>query len=215
MSNLELVKTVDERATLIHKNFCPDLNQMELIVFLNIAKTRGLDPLLNQIHAVKRAGKMVVQVGIDGLRALAARTKEYAGSDESIYEYDDKKKIQKATTTVYRMVQGQRCPFTASARWEEYYPGSKMGFMWDKLPETMLAKCSEAKALRKAFAYDLSGLYAEEELEQAIREVKDETNKKLEALNAKFVSEEKPPTPEYKPEAVEGETKEVENVRTE
>jgi hypothetical protein len=72
-----------------------------------------------------------------------------------------------ASVTVWRLVQGTRCSFTATARWSEYYPGDAAGTMWRKMPHTMLAKCAEALALRKGFPRQLAGLYAKEELDQA------------------------------------------------
>jgi phage recombination protein Bet len=163
---LEVIKnTVAKGATL------PELHH-----FLTVAKLTGLNPFLRQIYFVirKQGDQMVpvIQVGIDGYRSLADRTGSYAGNDDADFEYRENGDIAeypaKAMVTVYKMVGGVRCPFTASARWEQYYPGDgKKGFMWRKMPELMLAKCAEALALRKAFPAQLSGLYTHEEMEQA------------------------------------------------
>lgn len=138
-----------------------------------VCATLRLSPFLNQIHFVKRGQAVVPQVGIDGFRLSAQRAGGYAGSDEAVYEYgpgagpngEDRKRPLKATVTVWRMVEGQRCAFTASVLWSEFY--SPVGGMWDKLPHQMLGKCAEAQALRKAFPSELSGVHTPEEMDQA------------------------------------------------
>jgi phage recombination protein Bet len=144
-----------------------NLTHDELRLFLYAAERHGLDPLARQIYAVKRGGKMTIQTGIDGYRAIAARTGQYAGSDDAVFE-EGEAFPRLARVTVYRFVQGQRCAFTATAYWAEYYPGdSAAGTMWRKMPHTMLAKVAEALALRKGFPAELSGLYTTDEMDQA------------------------------------------------
>lgn len=142
-----------------------NLTDGELRLLLYTAQRLGLDPLAKQIYAVRRKGKMVIQTGIDGFRSIAARTGEYAGSDDAIF--DNEQKPTKATVTVYRLVGGMRCAFSASARWDQYYPGEDQGFMWRKMPHVMLGKCAEGLALRKAFPAQLAGLYTDDEMAQA------------------------------------------------
>jgi phage recombination protein Bet len=151
-----------------------------------------LNPLLNQIHFVKRKNKdgtysITAQVGIDGFRLTAMRAGGYAGSDEPVFETSlDKKKPLKATVTVYRIVEGQKCSFTASARWDEYTTGEQM---WQRMPFNQLAKCAEALALRKAFPAELSALRTDEEMDQA-----DRPNKASE-LQSKIAPAEQKPEP--------------------
>ncbi len=137
----------------------------ELKLFLYTASRTGLDPLTKQIHFVKRAGRMTVQTGIDGYRAIAERSGTLAGIDDAVYDREDAAHPNKASVTVWRLIDGIRVSFTASARWNEYAVVD--GFIWKKMPYLMLAKCAEALALRKAFPNDLSGLYTNEEMQQA------------------------------------------------
>ena len=163
----------DKKLELIRKTVANQLTPNEFELFISIAKARGLDPILNQIHAVVRGkdekAKVNFQVGIDGFRLIAARTGEFAGRDETIFDYKPgSHQPDKAKVTVYRFVSGVRCAWTASAKWAEYFPSQEnQQFLWKKLPETMLEKCAEAKALRMAFPNDLSGLYVNEEMDQA------------------------------------------------
>lgn len=173
-TNKELVTFDDEKLKVIKNSLAKSLNENEFSFFIEAAKSRQLDPLMNQIHAVKRKDKnghytVTLQVGIDGFRVIAHRDKSYAGQDETIFTYGTSNKFpEKAKVTVYKIVQGMRVSFTATAKWSEYYPSNdKQSFMWKKMPETMLEKCAEAKALRKAFPSELAGIYTEEEMHQS------------------------------------------------
>jgi len=155
-----------EQVQLIKNTVAKGSTDDELKLFLYVAKKTGLDPLAKQIHFVKRSGQMTIQTAIDGYRAIAERTGQLAGIDDPIYETESELP-SKATVTVYRIVKGQRVPFTASARWDEYAPQGNQAFMWKKMPYLMLGKCAESLALRKAFPNNLSGIYTNEEMEQA------------------------------------------------
>jgi len=173
----KLVKSVrqpaewESKLELIKRTIAKGCTNDELELFIYQARRTGLDPLAKQIHAIKRWNSkenrdvMSIQTGIDGFRLIADRTGKYAGSDDPIVDSDEQP--TKATVAVYKIVEGQRCAFTATARWNEYYPGDKMGFMWKKMPCVMLGKCAEALALRKAFPAELSGLYTFDEMAQA------------------------------------------------
>lgn len=159
------LKFTQEQVELIKRTIARDATNDELALFLYQAKKTGLDPLARQIHFVKRGGKVAIQTAIDGYRLVADRTGKYAGNDDPVF--DDEEKPRKASVTVYKIVDGVRCAFTATARWDQYFPGEKQGFMWNKMPHLMLGKCAEALALRKAFPAELSGIYTNEEMEQA------------------------------------------------
>src|SRR3990167_3864725 len=173
---------------LIKRTVARGASDDELRLFVQVCKGANLNPFLRQVHLVPRwdskLGQEVraIQVGIDGFRAVAESSGAYAGNDDPIFEgeheipftkYENKKPVDtkltvpgKATVTVYKMLEGQRYPFAATARWEEYYPGAKMGFQWHIRPYLMLGKCAEALALRKAFPKQLSGMYAQEEMDR-------------------------------------------------
>lgn len=176
---------------LIKRTVAKGASDDELRLFIQVCKGASLNPFLKQVFLVPRwdsvAGREVraIQVSIDGFRAIAESSGVYAGNDDPIYDGETEinipagktsvaKKLNvpnKATVTVYKMVEGSRYAFTATARWSEYYPGPKMGFQWHIRPYLMLGKCSEALALRKAFPKLLSGMYAQEEMDKGQGEV--------------------------------------------
>lgn len=161
-----------EQIALIKQTVAREATDAELRLFLFDCARQGVHPLDKLLHFTKRGGKYTPVTSIDLMRTRAADTGEYAGSDDAVFPpspYDSLGGPESATVTVWRLVQGTRCAFTATARWSEYYPGDAGGHMWKKMPHTMLAKCAEALALRKGFPRQLAGLYAKEEMDQAER----------------------------------------------
>lgn len=169
----------------------------ELKLFLQICKGAKLNPFMRQAHFVPfwdsklGAERRAIIIGIDGYRNIAEDTGKYAGNDDATFKGEGfvevdvwegkgntrkvtgKKKIKhpdEATVTVYKMVEGVRCAFSATARWSEYYPGGKKGGKWHDMPFLMLGKCAEALALRKAFPSRLGGTYTQEEMDRIISE---------------------------------------------
>lgn len=158
------------------------VNDAELYRFLHIAHRCQLDPLANQLHLVgrwdARKGRKVwtTQTSIDGYRLVAQRTGELAGTTDvwfddglTAYEWDQTGRDLPTTAsiTVRRIVKGQMCDATATARWVEYAPKGGQAFMWLKMPLLMLGKVSESLALRRLFPAELSGLYTDAEMAQA------------------------------------------------
>lgn len=174
-NNTQLVTEADSKA--LRNSKFKGFTDSEVAQCLRICEVLKLHPLLNQIHFVKRKNHkdntytITTQVGIDGFRLGAERSGAYAGSDDAVFEYKDSDKARafptKATVTVYKIIGGVRCPFTASARWDEYYPGGTQGAMWDSMPHNQLSKCAEALALRKGFPAELSSFRSDEEMAQA------------------------------------------------
>lgn len=160
--------SLESKVELIKRTVAVGATDDELALFMHQVKKTGLDPLARQIYFIKRQGKGTIQTGIDGYRLVAERTGNYAGNDDPVFqELEGAANPLKATVTVWKIVAGKRCPFTASAIWREYYPGDAQGWAWKKMPHVMLGKVAEALALRKAFPAELSGVYTHDEMAQA------------------------------------------------
>lgn len=146
----------------------------EAKVLMTIARVRRLNPLLGQIHFVKRQGKgpdgkyrdmWSTQVSIDGLRAIAERSGLYDGQDAPIFEEDDKGNPLIAKVAVYRKDWAR--PAWGIAHFKEFAQRKQDGSLtkfWKEKAHVMLAKCAESAALRKAFPEQTSGLYSPEEM---------------------------------------------------
>lgn len=158
-----------DQMDLIRKTVAKDATPDELKLYLYDCQRQGVHPLDRLIHFTKRGGRYTPVTSIDFMRIQAHGTGECLGISDPEFETAPGNPLW-ATVTVKRLVQGQVAVFTATARWMEYFPGEQSGHMWKKMPHTMLGKCAEALALRKGFPKQLAGLYAREEMDQAVAE---------------------------------------------
>lgn len=144
--------------------------------------------------AHQKVPKPTIQIGIDGFRLIAKRAAKAEGvrishhnpiwidADGNEYKTWLKKGVN-PTACRYKiemLPDGDAVEMTVHL--DEYMPlmdeytgtgndrhktGKRVPMgLWATMPASQLAKCAEAVTLRKAFPQDLSGLYAEEEMDQ-------------------------------------------------
>jgi phage recombination protein Bet len=171
---------------LIRSQIAPGASDNELRLFTAQCARTGLDPFTRQIFAIMRKTwnketngydmKMSIQVSIDGFRLIASRTGNYAGQlgpfwcgADGVWKDVWLENTPPVASKVGVLHKEFKEPLWAVARFEAYAQRFKgnLSDMWSKFGDVMVAKCAEALALRKAFPNDLSGLYTDDEMQQA------------------------------------------------
>lgn len=172
-----------ENKKIIRNQFFPaNATDGDMQYCIGVAKAFNLNPILKQIYFVPRRSQVNGQwidkveplAGRDSFLTLAHRTGKFAGIESKVEIKEtpifkegkwSRENDLVATATVYR----KDCekPFVVSVNYREYVQTTKEGKptqFWASKPETMLKKVAESQVLRKAF--DITGLFAEEEYEE-------------------------------------------------
>ena len=181
---------------LVRKTVANDCDAAEFDLFTEVVSRLRLDPFRRQVMPLvfskndpdKR--RMSIVVGLDGQRILAQRCGDYRpASEPAQFEIDENLKGPNnpegiVSCTVYLHKQdnrGEWFPVVGEARWDEFAPlktiwennkpTDKFALdyktMWPKMPRVMITKCATQQALRAGWPDEFSGVYGEEEMDQA------------------------------------------------
>ena len=174
-----------DQIDILKNSICKGVSNDEFQMFLMACTKTKLDPFMKQIYAIPRKFKkpdgtwgnsVTIQTSIDGYRLIAERTGRYAPGCEPTFTYDKNNHLESATAYIKKLTKdGTWHTVSASAHYDEYCQSftdkstgeKKPSGLWQNMPRTMLAKCAEAQALRKAFPAEMSGLYTKDEMMQA------------------------------------------------
>ena len=153
----------------------------------------GLDWKLRHLYLMQRGGKWGVTLSIDGFRLIGSQDPDYAGQEGPFW-------VATATSewsdippdgAIYAAKVGIRHRSGITTWGVAKFKDYKSGPMWDKLGATMVAKCAEMLAWRKAMPGRLGGLYGLEEMAQA-----DKTTAKLLETTVEALKTPSAPVPE-------------------
>jgi len=153
----------DAEKQAIIKTVAKNLTPEQVSIYFYQCQALGLNPLLNEICAIPYAGKLSIQVMRDGFLTIAHRSGKFAGMESGVKGEGEK---MVGWAKVYH--KNFKVPLSQEADMKEY--NNPKNSLWGTKPKTMIKKVAESMALRKAF--NVSGVYAPEEMDLEIAKVK-------------------------------------------
>lgn len=163
---MSTIEWSNETKKLVAATVGKGLSQEGLLHLQHVSLSKGLDPLANEVYAIPKGGRVTIIVSIHGMLKLCTPQLDgvdtvwfdEAGQPQTVWIQEGSPKG--CQVTVWR--KGCTKPFTAAVRYSDFAAGG----MWSKMGSVMIRKVALAHALRTGFADLLSGLYAQEEMDQ-------------------------------------------------
>lgn len=163
-----------------------NVTDQEVIMFINLCKYQGLNPLVRDAYLIKYGNSKpaTIVTSKDAIMKRAMKNPRYAGHTAGVVVIKEND-----TTPEYRVgslvlageylvggwaktfIQGYSVPIETVVGFEEYAGKTKEGklnSMWASKPGTMIRKVALVASLREAFPDDLQGMYASEEVNAQI-----------------------------------------------
>lgn len=141
----------------VRKYFCPTATIKEVGLFLNIAKSCGLNPFLRELYLIKYGNSPAqIVTGYEVYLKRAERSNKYAGFKVWV---EGKVPDMKACIEVYR--KDWTKPLCHEVEYSEYVGKTKEGNVtrfWSTKPITMLKKVVISQAFRFTFPDELAGM---------------------------------------------------------
>ena len=164
--------TADDVRNLI----CPNADQKEVSLFLQLCKSQRLNPFVKDAYLVKygsNPAQMITNYQVFNRRAC--RNENYAGIENGVVVLRNGEIVHKDGSAVYKAAgetllggwakvyfKDNRKPAYAEVALDDYSTGKSN---WQKMPGVMIEKCAKAAAWRLAFPDDFQGMYVSEEIE--------------------------------------------------
>ena len=162
------MKFTADQKKILAATLLAEFDKGDQALFVQFCERAGLDPFRKQVYALPRQGKMSIVTSIDGLRAIAQRSGEYEGQTAPQW-MDGSGKWHEVWLSssppvackigVHR--KNFREPLYAICTMNEH---GGVGGKWKSSAAHMLAKTTEALALRKAFPNETGGVISEDEV---------------------------------------------------
>lgn len=157
---------------------CPNADQKEVSLFLQLCKSQRLNPFVKDAYLVKygsNPAQMITNYQVFNRRAC--RNDNYAGIENGVVVLRNGEIVHKDGSAVYKAAgetllggwakvhfKDNRKPAYAEVALDDYSTGKSN---WQKMPGVMIEKCAKAAAWRLAFPDDFQGMYVSEEMQQA------------------------------------------------
>lgn len=166
--------TADDVRNLI----CPNADQKEVALFLQLCKSQRLNPFVKDAYLVKygsNPAQMITNYQVFNRRAC--KNENYGGIENGVTVLRNGEIVHKDGSAVYKAAgetllggwakvyfKDNRKPAYAEVALDDYSTGKSN---WSKMPGVMIEKCAKAAAWRLAFPDDFQGMYVSEEMQQA------------------------------------------------